>query len=248
MPIPGPRGRSRKDVGERDLGKSCGLQDVLHGRRVGKRERIRSHGGRRHGPFVCSEGLVNGDVPFVLLVGLPDHHRQAPGRAQRSPDVDERVDGVVEEHRAEPADRQVEVLLRKGVDLRVGLLEGDVAESFSAGEFPGALDRRRRDVDPERTPCLRRASGLSSRLPGPAADVEDVVVELDANRQAQYLVVPPQFGVEADAAGRMFACDMGSRHSTIQSAAVDRRRHRLAVLCPASAPNGYGRWTCGLGY
>jgi hypothetical protein len=60
-------------------------------------------------------------------VGLPDHHHQASGRAQRPPDVGERGDGVAEEHRAEPADCEVEVLLRKAVDLRVGALEGDIA-------------------------------------------------------------------------------------------------------------------------
>ena len=134
---------------------------------------------------------MDGDVPLVALVGLPDHHHQAPGRAQRPPDVGERGDGVVEEHRAEPADRQVEALRRKAVDLRVGMLEGDVAESFRPGELAGALDRGRRDVDPERTARLGRARGLSGRLPGPTADVEDVVVGLDANRPAQYLVVPP---------------------------------------------------------
>ena len=114
--------------------------------------------------------------------------------------------GVVEEHRAEPADCQVEALLRKAVDLCVGVLEGDVAEPLGPGELAGALDRGRGDVDPERAACLGRARGLPGRLPGPAADVEDVVVELDAKGPAQYLVVPPQFGVVAAGAGRMFAC------------------------------------------
>jgi hypothetical protein len=179
------------DVGEGNVGEPCSLQDLPHGRRVGERERIRSLASGGHFPFGCFEGLVDRDVPLVALVGLPDHHHQAPSRAQRPPDVGERGDGVVEEHRAEPADRQVEALWRKAVDLRVGMLEGDVAESFRPGQLPGALDRGRRDVHPERTPRPGRARGLSGRLPGPTADVEDVVVELDANRPAQYLVVPP---------------------------------------------------------
>lgn len=36
-----------------------------------------------------------------------------------------------------------------------------------------------------------RESNQTPSSPGPTADVEDVVVELDADRPAQYLVVPP---------------------------------------------------------
>jgi hypothetical protein len=46
---------------------------------------------------------------------------------RRPADVGERGGRVVEEHRAEPADGQVELLPREAVDLGVGPLEGDVA-------------------------------------------------------------------------------------------------------------------------
>jgi len=36
-------------------------------------------------------------------------------------------------------------------------------------------------------------------------------VELDAKGPAQYLVVPPQFGVVAAGAGRVFACGVSHR-------------------------------------
>src|SRR5689334_4084941 len=85
-------------------------------------------------------------------------------------DVGERGGGVVEEHRAEPADRHVEALCRKAEGLRIGVLEGDVAEPLSPGELAGAPDRRRGDVDAERTSCPGRARGLPGRLPGPTAD------------------------------------------------------------------------------
>jgi hypothetical protein len=166
------------DVGECDVGESCGLQDFRQGRRVSERERIRSPGREGYRPFGF-EGLVDGDVPFVALVGLPDHHHQAAGRAQRPPDVDERGDGIIEEHRAKPADRKVEALGRKAVVLRVAAFEGDVAEPLDPGELAGALDRVCGDVDPERAACLGRARGLPGRLPGPASDVEDVVAQLD---------------------------------------------------------------------
>jgi hypothetical protein len=147
--------------------------------------------------------MVDGNVPLVAFVGLPDHHHQAPGRAQRPPDVGERGDGVVEEHRAESADCQVEALLRKAVVLCVCVLEGDVVHTFSLGELAGALDCGSGDVDPERTACLGRPRGLSGCLPGPASDVEDVVVRLDATGPAQYMVVPLQFGVVAGGPGCM---------------------------------------------
>jgi hypothetical protein len=99
--------------------------------------------------------------------------------------------GVVEEHCAEPADRHVEALLRKAVDLRVGTLEGHVVELVCPGELAGTLDRGRGDIDPESAARPGRARGLPGRLPGPAADVEDVVAELDAAGPAQYLVMPP---------------------------------------------------------
>jgi Helix-turn-helix domain len=115
----------------------AGLQDLLHGQRVGERERTRSPASTGYWPFGCFEGLADSDVPLVALVGLPHRHHQAPGRVQRSADVGERGDRVVEEHRAEPADRQVEAFRRKAVDLRVCMLEGDVAESFPPGPARG---------------------------------------------------------------------------------------------------------------
>ena len=148
---------------------------------------------------------MDSDVPLVAFLGLPDHHHKAAGRAQRPPEVGEGGDGVLEEHRAEPAHCQVEALLRKAVDLCVGVLEDDVAEPLGLGQLAGTLDGGCGDVDPERTACLSCARCLSGRLPGPTSDVEDVVVELDATGLAQYLVVPPQFGVVAAGAGRLFA-------------------------------------------
>ena len=80
------------------------------------------------------QGPADGDVPLVTVAGLPHHHHQASGRAQRPPDVGERGYGIIEEHRAEPADGQVEVLLRKAVHLRVGALQGDVVYALRLGE------------------------------------------------------------------------------------------------------------------
>ena len=83
------------------------------------------------------------------------------------------------------------------MDLRVGMLEGDVAEPLGLGELAGTLDGGCGDVDPERAARLSPARGLPGRLPGPASDVEDVVAVLDAAGPAQCLVMPPQFGVVA---------------------------------------------------
>ncbi len=108
-------------------------------------------------------------------MGLPDHHHQPPGRAERPPDVGERGDGVVEEHRAEPADDQVEALDRKAVSLRIGTLEGDVVQPFGPGEFGGARDGRCGDIDPDSAARPSQPAGLTGGLPASASDVQDVV-------------------------------------------------------------------------
>jgi hypothetical protein len=58
---------------------------------------------------------------------LPDHQHQAGAGPQRRPDVGERGDRAGEEHRAEPADTQVEIRSLEGVDLGVGLQVAEVA-------------------------------------------------------------------------------------------------------------------------
>src|SRR5690242_9349847 len=131
-------------------------------------------------------------------MGLPDHHHQAPARPQRPPDVGERGHRFREEHRAEPADRQVETLPPQAADLRVGLLEGDVAHPLRLGQLARPLDGGPRDVDPERAAGRGHARDLAGRLPAPAADVEDDLTRLDAIRPSQDLVVPPQLVVVVD--------------------------------------------------
>jgi hypothetical protein len=92
------------------------------------------------------------------------------------------------------------------------VLEDDVAEPLGLGQLAGTLDGGCGDVDPKRTACLSCARGLSGRLPGPTSDVEDLVVEPDATGLAQYLVVPPQLGVVAAGAGRLFAYRVSHRN------------------------------------
>jgi hypothetical protein len=167
------------------------------------------------------------EVPLVPLVALPDHHHQAPGRAQRPPDVGERGDRVVEEHRAEPADGQVELLRWKAVDLGVGSLEGDVAEPLCLRGLAGTIDHPRGQVDPQRAARGGRARGLPGRLPGPTTDVEDVVVTPDATSPAQHLVVPPQLGVVVDRTRPVCGCVPVPRGRPVNSAGLDR----VSVVC-----------------
>src|SRR5262249_2894196 len=225
------------------------------GRRVGERERIRPPGRDGLWPFGCPERLVDRDVPLVALVSLPDHHHQPPGRAQRAADVGECGTGGVEEHRAEPADGQGETFVRKAVDLRVGVLEGDVAEPLGPGEFAGALDGGRGDVDAKCAAGLGRARGLPGRLPGPAADVKDVIVELDATGPAQHLVVPPQFGVVTTAAdrgraghtfswpsGTAGACGLGGPTGLIPHAMRGGAGYRVVEGCLLARGRALVRW------
>jgi hypothetical protein len=136
------------DVGEVDVGEPVQRPGSLS-RPTGRRARtdpLLRKGG--YWSFGCSEELADGDVPFVALAGLPDHHYQPPTQAQRPPDVGERGGWVVGEHRAEPADRQVEALVREAAVLRVGAK----ATLRGSSSLAGTLDRGRGDVDPSALP------------------------------------------------------------------------------------------------
>src|SRR6185437_16932863 len=152
-----------------------------------------------------------------------------------------------EEHCAEPADRQVEVLAREAEHLCVGALEGDVAQPLRLGEGAGTLDCRRADVDPEGAARPGRAGGLPGCLPGPASDVQDIIAGSHAAGGAQHLVMAPQFGVVA---GEAWALPVnGVRHERLPAvspwaaAYASRRsassRGRLSAgACPPSISSG----------
>ena len=226
------------DVSEGDASEPRSVQDRCHGRRIGERERIGSRGtGGCRSPG-SGQGVADSDAPLVALVRLPHHHHQPSGRAQRPPDVGERGHGVTEEHRAEPADGQVEALLRKGVDLRVGALEGDVAYPLRLGELAGPLDGGFGDVDPERAAGPRQARGLAGGLPEPASDVQDLLAGLDATCPAQHLIVQPYFGVVANQARPVHGCPAYKDPASAADAAI-RRNSRRAEGYP-----GDGRSQC----
>jgi len=66
--------------------------------------------------------------------------------------------------------------------LGVGLLETDVVQPFSFRRPAGSLDERRGDVHPHHTPGHGQPRRVTRRLPGPAPDVEDVIVGTNAVR------------------------------------------------------------------
>src|SRR4029453_12120553 len=185
------------------LAESRRAEDRLHGVLIGKRERLPRFRiwDRRS---LTAERPFDRHGPFVVLVLLPDHHHQAPGGPKRHRDVGERRDGVIEEHRPEPTDGEVERALREAVHLRVALLEGDVVDSLRPGEFAGPLDHRGGEVDSERAPFPGRPRGVPCRPAGSTADVQDPVVWSYVVRAAQDLVVQPEFGVVVDAGYTLF--------------------------------------------
>src|SRR5215218_1381694 len=213
------------DVGERGLAESRRAEDRLHGVLIGKRERLprfRSWDRRS----LTAERPFDRHGPFVVLVLLPDHHHQAPGGPKRHRDVGERRDGVIEEHRPEPTDGEVETVLRKAVHLRVALLEGNVADSLRPGEFAGPLDHRGGEVDSERAPSPGRPRGVPRRPAGSTADVKDPVVCPYVVRAAKDLVVQPEFGVVVDAGNSVFQRPIPHR----ARAWMARRARLLAVV------------------
>jgi hypothetical protein len=128
---------------------------------------------------------------------------------------------MVEEHRAEPADRHVEALARQRMPLDIRALVNDVAEPRRSRERPGALDHRIRSIDPEHHSRGRELRRLAGGLPGPAPDVEHAVRGADSVRASQHVVVVPQFEVVVDHAlalpvGRGAGCSVGGVVEALQ--------------------------------
>ena len=111
------------------------------------------------------------------------------------PDVAERGDGIAEEHRAEPADGQIESLGREPVVLRVGVFERDVVHPLRLGERTGLLDHLLRDVDAERPSIAGEAGGITRGLSRPAADIQHSVFGTDLVGVPQRVVVQTKLGI-----------------------------------------------------
>jgi hypothetical protein len=92
------------------------------------------------------------------------------------------------------------MLGREWVNLRVGALEADVAQILCVGERAGAVDGGGGGIDAQDAAGVGGTGGLAGRLPGAAADVENVVAWLDAAGAVQGLVVAAQLGVVVDGA------------------------------------------------
>ena len=123
-----------------------------------------------------------------MRVSLPDHHHQSAGGPERPSDVRERGNGIMEEHRPEPTDDDIEGVRRKWMVLRLGVLEGHVGDPFRPSQFASAGDRFRGAVDPHSFAFGGQPCHLTGRLSYSASDIEDVVVALDAVGAAQHLV------------------------------------------------------------
>ena len=71
---------------------------------------------------------MNRDGPLVQFMRSPHHHDETATGAQRVTDIAERRDRIVEEHRAVATHGDVEVPWLKAVNLRVAMLEPNVAQ------------------------------------------------------------------------------------------------------------------------
>ena len=123
---------------------------------------------------------VDGDGgPLALERTLPGHDGQPPSPAQRASEVSERGHRIVEEHRPEPADHDIE---RPGLErMRLGIRLDEARRRPAGGDGTFASERERRtgDVDADRGALRRHPSrGLDRRATRPAADVEHPLTRL----------------------------------------------------------------------
>ena len=87
------------------------------------------------------------------------------------------------------------------VDLRVGVSELDVVETFGGGGRRGEREHLRRQVDAERGAVHRDPCDVAGRLSGAAADVEHAVVFANGGRGEERAVTVREGLVEASGLG-----------------------------------------------
>jgi hypothetical protein len=126
-----------------------------------------------------SQSCEEGADPIVALERLPGQEDKAPTRAQGTRDVRERGWGIAEKHRPGPANGNVEALVRKGIDLGVGLLKCHVCHVLPLRQLARKLDHARRQIHSECRPGASTPRGVSGCLPATAPDVEHVRGRVD---------------------------------------------------------------------
>ena len=164
---------------------------------VGEPERSGNTDGRCRQFATKGQCAPNGHEPLVVLESLPRHQHEPAARAQALGDVGERGDRVAEEHRAEPAHRDVIAGRLERADLRVGDLEGDVGEVFVPSYLASTRDHDRGQVHAQRRALGRRSGSISGRLSVPASHIEHVFRPRDRCRLHQPRMVRPDAEVVA---------------------------------------------------
>ena len=109
--------------------------------------------------------------------------------------------GIAEEHRTHAGDHDVERAALEGVDLRVGVAELDVVETFGGGGLAREGEHLRRQVDAERGAVRRDPCDVAGGLPVAAADVEHAVAFANGGRGEERAVTVREGLVEASGLG-----------------------------------------------
>src|SRR5215207_10094923 len=162
------------------------LEDARGGFGIAEREGVRA---RLWWLRRVAQRRVDRPRPFVVLVSLPDDHRQARLGSKGSAYVGERGGRIGEKHRPEAADRHVEAGGLEAMHLGVAELVPDVAEPFDRRPLTGALKHALGHVDADNAARRRGARRLASRQPGSAPDVDYLIAAADAVGGAKVPVV-----------------------------------------------------------
>ena len=131
--------------------------------------------GRGWGRRDIADGRHRQTGPVVLGRPAPADEDQPSVGLQRTLQIGEGRDRIVEEHHAEARDDPVEVAREVGQG-GVGEAELHRPAALRCGKVQGAPDQGRRDVQPHDIPGRTHAGGhVEGRRPGPAADVQHMV-------------------------------------------------------------------------
>ena len=180
-----------------DVDEARGAEDGSHAIGVG---RMRTDWApRRWGREVAADGHGGAELgePFVVGDALPSEECESTSGTQRAMEVGERRDRIAEEHRAHAGDHDVEPGRLERVDLRVGVPELDVVETFGDGGVRARAsicdDRSTPTAEPLPSDSCDVAGGLS----GAAADVEHVVAFVDGGGGEERAVAAREGQVES---------------------------------------------------
>jgi hypothetical protein len=147
---------------------------------IGERECAGSARARRRGRVaVCGDRFRRHDAVIVAREFLPADKGDSAAGPQRSTEIGERLDRVIEEHDAELTDHDIKLVSGTVVGLDIAALVPNIRQALLFGAHPRLSQHRRREVDAERGSLVSELGRDASRFAAAATYIQHVVGRSD---------------------------------------------------------------------